>query len=311
MIGFLLTVIAAFAPPANYSFAPPPALNDGQETSPPPPPPPPPAEVPDDASGEDAYARRLRLSQAQSQANAPSIESDFSTPAAAASSAPPEKKSTVGVISAAPVRYNFPEAPAGIPATEEELAEAMEVEEAAEGDEPKGEGEAEDEGSAPRSNRPGQKKFAQRYMEKLGWTKGSGLGARGTGIVSALHVKVEKRKKRPDSQGGGFVGPGSMGKIVGGKKGAEEEEGQFGAMSEVVVLWGMVDGLDLDEEIDGGNLVQEIGEECGEKYGRVERVFIHRGTEKDVVPVYVKFTNQLSALRVSGRLMKKGTRDNC
>jgi splicing factor 45 len=103
-------------------------------------------------------------------------------------------------------------------------------------------------------------------MSKYGWTKGSGLGASGTGITSALRVQVEKQKKKPDSEGGGFVGPGGMGKIIGGKKkGGEGDGGKFGAMSEVVVLKGMVDGMDLEKELDDGGLMQEIGEECGEK----------------------------------------------
>jgi splicing factor 45 len=39
-------------------------------------------------------------------------------------------------------------------------------------------------------------------------------------------------------------------------------------MSEVIVLRGMVDGMDLDEEVESGGdggLMQEIGDECGEK----------------------------------------------
>jgi splicing factor 45 len=35
----------------------------------------------------------------------------------------------------------------------------------------------------------------------------------------------------------------------------------------VVILRGMLDGMDLDEELhrEGGGLMQEIGEECNEK----------------------------------------------
>ena len=106
-------------------------------------------------------------------------------------------------------------------------------------------------------------------MSKYGWTKGSGLGANSSGIVNPLRVQVEKQKKKPDSEGGGFVGPGGMGKIIGGKKkggtGDGSEEGKFGAMSEVIVLKGMIDGMDVDEELASGDLMQEIGEECGEK----------------------------------------------
>lgn len=109
-------------------------------------------------------------------------------------------------------------------------------------------------------------------MSKYGWSKGSGLGASGSGIVNPLRVQVEKQKKKPDSEGGGFVGPGGRGKIVGGKKkggpNAEPEDGKFGPMSDVIVLRGMVDGMDLDAEMEGagdGGLMQEIGEECGDK----------------------------------------------
>lgn len=105
-------------------------------------------------------------------------------------------------------------------------------------------------------------------MSKYGWSKGSGLGAAGSGILNPLRVQVEKQKKRPDSEGGGFVGPGGMGKIIGGKrKGGDASESKFGTMSEVVVLKGMVDGMDLDAEMGAGNggLMQEIGDECGEK----------------------------------------------
>lgn len=109
-------------------------------------------------------------------------------------------------------------------------------------------------------------------MSKYGWTKGSGLGASGSGIVNPLRAQVVKQKKKPDAEGGGFVGPGGMGKIVGGtrksEKSGEAEAGKFGAMSEVIVLRGMIDGMDLDAELEGGGdggLMQEIGEECAEK----------------------------------------------
>ena len=159
-------------------------------------------------------------------------------------------------------------------------------------------------------------------MSKYGWSKGSGLGASGSGIVNPLRVQIEKQKKKPDSEGGGFVAPGGRGKIIGGKKkggpDAEAKDGKFGVMSEVVVLRGMVDDMDLEAEMEGagdGGLMQEIGEECGEKvsiidvrpnfcasahsgqYGRVERVFIDR-SDASKAAVFVKFTSQLSALRV-------------
>lgn len=143
-------------------------------------------------------------------------------------------------------------------------------------------------------------------MSKYGWSKGSGLGADGSGIVNALHVQVQKRKKKPDSEGGGFADPKGIGKIVGGRRNtpAEQAEGKFGTMSEVVILKGMVDGMNLDEEVEGsgdGGLMQEIGDECGEKYGNVERVFINRSSGKSAT-VFVKFTSQLSGLRAVNAL---------
>lgn len=126
--------------------------------------------------------------------------------------------------------------------------------------------------SSPRSLRPGQKGFAERLMSKYGWTKGSGLGASGSGIVNPLRVQVEKQKKNPNSEGGRVAGHGGKGKILGGgRKGgsiATAETGRVGAMSEVVILLGMVDGMDLDLELEGtgdGGLMQEIGDECGAK----------------------------------------------
>lgn len=266
-----------FAPPA-MSFAPPPnfgpqaTLNDPRPS----------ASIPDDPTGEDAYARRLRLSQTQ-QVPQPPSESLMPTPPSPPPPPPtmdqplpssneilprpsPATLPPAGTISRAPVRYNLPLAPSDLPSSEAELEAALQKE--ASDDEPE---PSED---APRSLRPGQKAFAERLMSKYGWTKGSGLGASGSGIVNPLRVQVEKQKKKPDAEGGGFVGPGGRGKIIGGKKkkgvdgGEESEGGKFGAMSEVIVLQGMVDGMDLDAELEGagdGGLMQEIGEECGEK----------------------------------------------
>lgn len=283
-------------------------------------------QVLDDATGGDAYLRRLKLSDTHQKSALDSAQHEAEPtrphpvgfqPIAQSSSDPPIRRnmqSTAPSISRAPVRYNLPPPPPEIPSTEAELADALGNEDA-EPDESKN-------GEAPRSLRPGQQGFAERLMSKYGWTKGSGLGASGSGIVNPLRVQVEKQKKKPDAEGGGFVGPGGRGRIIGGKKGASDSEakkGPFGSMSEVIVLHGMIDGLDLDAELeraDDGGLLQEIGEECGEKvrtiialsielprwsnilqYGRVERVFIDRN-DPNSPRVFVNFTSQLSALRV-------------
>ena len=212
-----------------------------------------------------------------------------------------------GQISRAPVRYSLPDAPVEIPTTESELAQKL-------AESNQAEDESED---APRSNRPGQAGFAERLMSKYGWTKGQGLGAQGTGIINPLYAKADKRKKKSDAEGGGFATPTAMGKILGGNKSKSaeaEEEGKFGAMSEVVRLDGMLQGLDLDEELgrEEGGIMQEIGEECGDKYGKVERVYLHRPDQpEDQALVFVAFVSQLSALRavnaLEGRIFNGNT----
>jgi splicing factor 45 len=156
-----------------------------------------------------------------------------------------------------------------------------------------------------RTSRPGQTGFAERLMKKLGWEKGQGLGASGEGITTALQMKAEKRKKKSDYEGGGFVTPVNMGKIVGGKKAkvAGSKAGDEGAaselenMSEVVKLKGMLENMDVDHEIAENNLMQEIGDEMGEQYGKVERLFIWRKAQGGDDDVFVKFTSPLSAVR--------------
>jgi splicing factor 45 len=170
-----------------------------------------------------------------------------------------------------------------------------------------------DDDSAARSNRPGQKGFAARLMSKYGWSKGQGLGAEGSGILQPLRVQVEKRQKKPDAEGGGWAAPGGRGKIIpsktkptsasssatmGGGEGRGGMTDRFGRMSNVIVLRHMLDGLpDLQSEMEEG-LGQEIGEECGDKYGRVERLYI----DVEGRTVYIKFVDGVSALRAVNAL---------
>ncbi|KAI8946579.1 hypothetical protein F4801DRAFT_563901 [Xylaria longipes] len=267
-----------FAPPDSYSFAPPP-------------PSPPRAPLPDDKSGDDAYARRLAISQGQAP---PPPHSPMPPPPP-----PPEPDST---ISRAPVRYAPPQQ-----AQAQRGPDSMDVDEedgSADYVPPELSSTAEDNETALRTNRPGQKGFAARLMSKYGWSKGRGLGAEGSGILQPIRVQVEKRKKKSDAEGGGWAEPGSRGKIIGSKTGAgtssstSESAGKFGAMSNVIVLRNMLDGMeDLQSEMENG-LGQEIGEECGDKYGRVERLYIDIEGRR----VFIKFTDQVSALRAVNAL---------
>ncbi|RSL43172.1 hypothetical protein CEP53_011834 [Fusarium sp. AF-6] len=247
-----------FAPPASYAAVPPPPRS-------------PPAPPPDDATGDDAFARRLAMSQGQTSQPAPPPTSDSAT------------------ISRAPVRYTQPEA-----SKDEDEDDAYSPPPALGGGSTTDDLERD---SLPRSSRPGQAGFAHRLMSKYGWTKGTGLGADESGIINPLRVQVEKRRKKADADGGGWAEPGGKGKIIGGKR-KVEDTGKFGIMSDVIVLHNMLENMpNLEEEIDGG-LGQEIGEECGEKYGRVERLYIDQNSRK----VFIKFTNQVSALRAVNEL---------
>ncbi|KAI0386603.1 hypothetical protein F5Y04DRAFT_67027 [Hypomontagnella monticulosa] len=275
-----------FAPPDSYSFAPPP-------------PSPPRAPVPDDKTGDDAYARRLAMSQGNAP---PPPRSPTPPPPPPPAAAPPEPEPEPATISRAPVRYTQPELPSGTPdpdAMDEDEDEYVPPESVPNAS-------AEPQEPEARSNRPGQKGFAARLMAKYGWSKGQGLGAEASGILQPLRVQVEKRKKKSDAEGGGWAEPGGRGRIIGSKTGGPSQPdsnsgtsgSKFGSMSNVVVLRNMLEGMeDLQAEMESG-LGQEIGEECGDKYGRVERLYIDIEGRR----VYIKFTDQVSALRAVNAL---------
>ena len=302
------SAVEMFAPP-GMSFAPPSFDDEPSVESP--------RRPQDDAmEDDDPYARRMRMSgmarPPRSPTPPPSFKPASPQPPTSSSSyqpppppppPPPPKFAPGVVISAEPVRYTLPPPPPGLPSNDEELRDALADAVAAAAD---AEEEAE---PAPKSNRPGQKGFAERYMAKHGYKKGQGLGASGTGILNALAVKVQKppagaTKKTYDEDGNVTstrpVG-GGMGKIVGGKKKKGTEDAK---MSSVVRCLHMVDGRDLDYEMGmHGNLIEEIGQGCGEKYGNIERVFVARDAAVNgSVPVFLKFTAQISALRAVAAL---------
>ena len=145
---------------------------------------------------------------------------------------------------------------------------------------------SEPDSSEPRGSHPGQRNFASRLMSKYGWQKGQGLGADSTGLVTPLIAKPSKEKK-------------GSGQIINRNK-RHADYGEQGKMSRCVVLANVVAPGEADEE-----LVEEIGGECRQKYGEVERVRVLEGDGGEV-RVFVLFTSELSALRgvngLNGRL---------
>ncbi|KAK6358831.1 hypothetical protein TWF696_000011 [Orbilia brochopaga] len=284
-----------FPPPSNIEFAPPPGLDYTvpkelhRE----------PAPMLDAATGDEIWMMRAKLTQQnmvstsstsffqldkasfsdRPPGSAPSFYNDSATPT---NQDLPGHESSVATISRAPVIYSLPPAPPDI------IFGGQEIETETGDDE--GPSVPAIDTSPVKSIRPGQKGFAERLMSKYGWTKGTGLGANSTGMVHALQVKAAKGK---DSKG--------VGKIMDkNKRRNNQEEGKFGKMSEVVVLHKMVDGLEAE---DPAVLMQEIGDECSEKYGRIERVHIvHKQSEDTSSKVFVQFTSQLSALRAVNAL---------
>ncbi|KAL1842149.1 hypothetical protein VTJ49DRAFT_5922 [Mycothermus thermophilus] len=283
-----------FAPPPSLTFAPPPMSPPRAAASAVA------AAVMTDATGDDAYARRLALSGMALPPPPPPPPTDSAT-----------------TISRAPVRYSPPPPPPPddkMDLDEKEDDYDPEVDYSAIPLPPPAPTEADDGRTDQRSTRPAQKgkAFAQRLMAKYGWTRGSGLGANGSGITTALRVQVERRTRRPDAEGGGFAEPGGRGRIIapkmpkakapqqqeGSAEGSEAPaagEGKFGRTSVVVVLDRMLDNMpDVEAEVEAG-LGQEIGEECGERYGRVERIVVDVEGRR----VFIKFVEAVSALRVS------------
>ncbi|KAH9948110.1 hypothetical protein B0H21DRAFT_735418 [Amylocystis lapponica] len=247
-------------------------------------------------TGEEAYLRRLALSQPRVQAPPPAArvyeEPDAPklayNPFAPPTSVPPPPPGGPG-LSEEKVRSSR-EAAAAIAAKLKALAP------------PPGFAEpsaAPSEPEAP-AKKPDPHGFAARLMAKWGHKEGQGLGADGGGIVHALTVEQVAQGKT--SGGGSGKGKGKephskMGKIVNLNEDAKmrEDRERFGEPSRVVVLTNMV-GLD---DVEDGDLREEIGDECA-KNGTVERVIVHPvdprpANPDDAVRIFVLFAGPVGA----------------
>ncbi|KAI9688481.1 MAG: hypothetical protein M1822_001430 [Bathelium mastoideum] len=293
------------------SFAPPLSCDLVEKTSPPPPPP----SIAVDATGEDAFARRMQMTQDQQPSfNAipprppSSIEGapvpqlpaigPSRSPTQRSETRPPPPLSTSSfaassaTISRAPVRYNLPNPPPRHASSPESSPPPPPPPPSS---------------SPPPPLQPSAKppSIGERYLAKYGWKPGQGLGANNEGIVDPLSVVIEKQPRSRGKAGkqdsrGGRPGNQLIGKIIGGKRAKDDEPDEFGKLSEVVVFRGMVAGLDVEREMREGDLMMNLGRAV-EKYGRVERVFIDQYAEGEV-PVFVKFTQQVSALNAVNAL---------
>ncbi|TYJ55959.1 hypothetical protein B9479_003344 [Cryptococcus floricola] len=287
-------------------------------------------------SGNDAFARRVAMSQGLPQSNMPSfVSSSSSLPNNAPPSnppnvfvppapapAPPKPLDSQAVTSASDEPKDQKEFEATL-AERKKAAEAI----AAKFKNPKAYSWANAPPDASSSANVSLQDveggtFAEKMMRKMGHVEGSGLGARGEGIVHALtaeHVAPPTNINQPLSKRAlakqkaaaantknrkWVQSASSRGKIVNANeaKRATEERGQKGEEGRVICLRGMVGS---EEEIDE-DLADEIGEECS-KHGIVERVLLHMvepppPEPEECLRVFVVFSGMAGAWKAQKEL---------
>lgn len=260
--------------------------------------------VVDDATGEDAFARRMKLSglappvnsnhesgqlehvqsksadtdgrraiagsltdQNRGSTSVPLPSSPSPPPPSLPTSHPPaiERASNftpATTIARAPIRYDLPPPP-----PQDEADDEFDYDHDDSPPETESQNDDNPEASeAPRSKRPGQRGFAERFMAKHGWRQGTGLGASSSGIINPLSVTLEKRKRKSDAEGGGYDGGrGGRGKIVGGKRAKTgNDDNNEEPPGEVVVLAGLVSGGSQETDRDP-DIIQALGDQCSTK----------------------------------------------
>ncbi|KAH9857619.1 hypothetical protein C2E23DRAFT_770503 [Lenzites betulinus] len=286
--------------------------------SPPPAPAPFTAPVPPTQTGEEAYLRRLALSQQGGAPCAPSPVPFVDSPPAFTPSVPPPGVPPPPATAPAPfltdekVR-NSKQAAAAIAARLSALAPKGGFA-AASTPPPPASAPPEETQAAEPAKKPDPHGFAARLMAKWGHKEGQGLGVDGSGIVHALTVEqVAQGGKKGKGKGKGGaanskgMGAGSalagppgaakMGKIVNLNEDAKarEDRERFGAPSRVVVLTNMVGLEDVEDE----ELREDIGDECS-KNGTVERVVVHAMypppvNAEEAVRIFVLFAGPVGA----------------
>jgi len=237
---------------------------------------------PQDLTGEEAYMRRLQLTAASSGVPAP----PFATPPFQIPAVPPESMPT--------------STPAQLPAALAERLKSSREAAAAIAAKLVATGAMVEPAAAAVVESDPSMSFAERMMSKWGHKEGQGLGVDQSGIVNALSVeKVGEAKGKGKKNGKGpAIGAGpARGRIVNDNEDikAKEDRQRFGEPSTVVVLTNMVGAEDAEDN----ELREEIGEECS-KNGVVDRVVVHLvnpppPNSEEAVRIFVKFSGPVGA----------------
>ncbi|KAF9264822.1 hypothetical protein L218DRAFT_972416 [Marasmius fiardii PR-910] len=258
--------------------------------------PPPPSDVQRVDSGEEAYLKRLAMSNQSARPPPPSPPPLAYNPFAPPSTVPPPPApAPEGPPAMGPGTDERAKAAAAIAAR---LSAMKNASSAALTLPPPGENPFNDASEVGTSS--SSQSFAERMMARWGHKEGQGLGVDGSGIVNALTVEQVKVGGKGKGQSGGNKGSGvgsGMGKIINDNEDAKtkEDRARFGDPSRVVMLTNMVGPEDIEDD----DLREEIGEECS-KNGVVERVLVHlvnppSVNEEEAVRIFVLFGGPVGA----------------